>query len=87
MIAQKPEMEVLLAELLARPRRKIDQSPEAQLQRLRDYYIRLAQIGEFPPPAADADSAALKAYRLLYKEQLGDACILDDIQRASRGEL
>lgn len=87
MIAQKPEMEALLAELLASPRRKIDQSPEAQLRRLRDYYIRLAQVGEFPAPAADADSEALKNYRAQYLEQIEDASILDEIRQISSGEL
>ena len=87
MLAQKKETEELLARLLARPRRKIDQSPEAQLQRLRDRYLRLSQVGDFPAPASDADWEALQKYRLQYGEQLADADILDEIQRISRGEL
>ena len=80
MIAQKPETQELLARLLARPRRVIDQSPEAQHERLRAWYVRLAGVGGFPPPAQDADWESLKDYRAQYTEQLEEADILDEIE-------
>ena len=58
MIAQKSETE----EPLARPRQKIDQSPEAQLERLGARYVRLAKVGAFDPPSQDAGADELRRY-------------------------
>ena len=57
----------------------LDLSPTAQLERLRTRYARLASVGHFPPPAADADMDTLMRYRAEHREALAEADILDEL--------
>lgn len=49
------------------------------VERLREQYARLAQIGHFPSPPLGADMAELLRYRAEYSEQIAEADILQEL--------